>query len=139
MPLREFLHERRRLRSAARHLGLEDDALPDAREFVSMLREASLHQRERAEEAAEWAARSEASLRLKLSQRVTRGEISQAASDAIFERDTMKPREALRAQNARLDVEIRRLHEGVTTSVIDAWLAARDRRPFAARACSSSC
>ena len=127
--IREFLHERRRLRRAARELGLADDALPDAREFVSMLREATLHQRERAAEAAEWAARSEGQLRLKLAQRVARGEVSQQAAEAIFQRDTAKPRAALRAQNARLEAEARRLHEGITTRIIDDWLAARRAPP----------
>lgn len=122
---REFLRERRRLRDAARSLGLHDDALPDAREFVALLREATQQQRERCEEADEWAERSEGQLGRKLAQRVARGEISQKAADAIFERDTAKPRAALRAQRGRVEAEMRRLQAGVTASIIDGWLAAR--------------
>ena len=126
MATREFLLERRRLRDAARQLGLPDDALPDAREFVCMLREATALQRERAAEAAEWAARGEAELTHKLGTRVARGEISQMAADAIFQRDTAKPRAALAAQNARIEADTHRLYHGVVTSIIDGWLAERD-------------
>jgi len=121
----DFLRERRRLRDAARQLGLRDDALPDAREFVSMLREATAQQRERCEEAAEWAARAEEQLSRKLAQRVARGEISQLAAEAIFVRDTCKPRRSLQEQREHVEAEAARLQAGVTSSIIDGWLAGK--------------